>query len=74
MLTTTVTAFVMLYHFKNIMIQVIPFACFIVLKLVTTYLVYEPLKYKDDGRDVISIADFITIHVTFPAINAWVSY
>ena len=38
------------------------------------YLIYSPLKYKDDGRDIVSVIDFVTIHMTFPAINAWVSY
>lgn len=38
------------------------------------YLIYRPLKYKDDGRDIVSFLDFITIHMTFPAINAWISY
>lgn len=40
----------------------------------TQYYIYSPLKYKDDGRDVVSFIDFITIHATFPAINAWISY
>ena len=38
------------------------------------HLIYLPVKYKDDGRDIVSFIDFITIHCTFPAINAWVSY
>ena len=37
-------------------------------------MIYEPVKYKDDGRDVVTMADFITIHVTFPVMNAWVTY
>lgn len=45
------------------------------LFVVTThYYIYSPLKYKDDGRDVVSFIDFITIHGTFPAINSWISY
>ncbi len=32
------------------------------------------MKYKDDGRDVVTFLDFLTIHCTFPAINAWISY
>ena len=47
---------------------------FLCLKLTVHYLIYRPLKYKDDGRDVVSFIDFITIHCTFPAINAWISY
>ena len=38
------------------------------------YLIYKPLKYKDDGRDVVNWLDFVTIHMTFPAINVWASY
>lgn len=38
------------------------------------YFIYSPLKYKDDGRDIVSFIDFVTIHVTFPAINAWITY
>ena len=35
---------------------------------------YRPIKYKDDGRELVSWFEFITIHVTFPVLNAWVSY
>ena len=38
------------------------------------YFIYVPIKYKDDGRDIVSFIDFVTIHVTFPAINAWITY
>lgn len=38
------------------------------------YLIYRAVKYKDDGRDVVTVADFISIHITFPFIHAWVSY
>ena len=37
-------------------------------------LIYRTVKYKDDGRDLVTGWDFVTIHVTFPFINAWVSY
>ena len=46
----------------------------VVAIVVIFYLIYKPLKYKDDGRDVVGWLDFVTIHTTFPAINAWVSY
>ena len=46
----------------------------ILFAVTTHYFIYSPLKYKDDGRDVVSFIDFITIHATFPAINAWISY
>ena len=45
-----------------------------VLIVVIFYLIYKPLKYKDDGRDVVNWLDFVTIHMTFPAINVWASY
>jgi hypothetical protein len=32
------------------------------------------VKYKDDGRELVGIVEFITIHVTFPVLNAWISY
>jgi hypothetical protein len=37
-------------------------------------LIYRRVKYKDDGRDLVTVADFVALHVTFPFINAWVSY
>jgi hypothetical protein len=35
---------------------------------------YRRVKYKDDGRELVSLIEFITIHVTFPILNAWISY
>lgn len=32
------------------------------------------MKYKDDARDVVSAFDFLTIHVTFSVMNAWLTY
>jgi hypothetical protein len=49
-------------------------ASFVVLKLFTQYLIYNQVKYKDDGRDVVTVFDFISIHVTFSVINAWMTY
>jgi len=74
MLAIATSAFILIYQSKNLLLLLIPLASYILLKLVVHYLIYQPLKYKDDGRDVVSLADFITIHATFPAINAWVSY
>lgn len=31
------------------------------------------MKYKDDGREFVSVLEFITIHCTFPLMNAWVT-
>lgn len=47
---------------------------FIGLKMTAQYTLYRPVKYKDDGRDIVSFVDYVTIHVTFPGINCWVSY
>ena len=47
---------------------------FLLSPVVIHYLIYRPLKYKDDGRDVVTLLDFLTIHCTFPAINAFISY
>ena len=47
---------------------------FLILKIVTQYLLYNQVKYKDDGRDVVTMFDFISIHVTFSVINAWMTY
>jgi len=44
------------------------------LKVVLHALIYRRVKYKDDGRDLVTVADFVALHVTFPFINAWVSY
>ena len=60
-----------------LLLQLIQFThlfAFLVFIVTTHYYIYSPLKYKDDGRDVVSFIDFITIHGTFPSINAWISY
>ncbi len=38
------------------------------------FFLYRQVKYKDDGRELVGIVEFITIHVTFPVLNAWISY
>lgn len=73
-LTATMASFIYIYNEHSLTLLLIPSIEFIILKLVVQYLIYEPVKYKDDGRDVVTIADFITIHVTFPVVNAWVTY
>ena len=73
-LTATMASFIYIYNEHNLTLLLLPSIQFIILKLVVQYLIYEPVKYKDDGRDVVTIADFITIHVTFPVVNAWVTY
>ena len=47
---------------------------FVLLKGVLHFLIYKTTKYKDDGRDLVNMIDFVCIHCTFPAINAWVTY
>lgn len=72
--TSAMISFSTIYATKNFQVLFIPIVFFCLLKLVIYYTIYRPLKYKDDGRDVVSWIDFLTIHGTFPAINAWVSY
>ena len=50
------------------------FIMFLILKAVLHFLIYKTTKYKDDGRDLVSGVDFVSIHCTFPAMNAWVTY
>ena len=52
----------------------IPLLGFILLKLELHYFLYLKVKYKDDGRELVTISDFVTIQVCFPAINAWITY
>ena len=73
-MTCTISSFVFIYETKNLYFLFAPIVAYILLKIIVQYLIYQPLKYKDDGRDVVSFIDFITIHVTFPTINAWISY
>ena len=73
-LTITIFSYATLYNQNNIIYLAFPFALFILLKMTSQYLLYRPVKYKDDGRDIVSFLDFVTIHVTFPSINAWISY
>jgi hypothetical protein len=35
---------------------------------------YLPIKYKDDGRDVVSGTDYVCIHVPISFMNAWATY
>ena len=42
--------------------------------LVCTQTIYLKIKYKDDGRELVSWLEFVTIHMTFPALNAWITY
>ena len=46
----------------------------ILLKLIIWKSLYRKVKYRDDGRELVSFVDFVTIHVTFPILNAWLTY
>lgn len=35
---------------------------------------YLQVKYKDDGREFVSVLEFATIHCTFPLLNVWATY
>jgi len=35
---------------------------------------YRKVIYKDDGRDFVSFKEFISIHVTFSVLHAWITY
>ena len=37
-------------------------------------LIYEKIKYHDDGFEKVTATEFISIHITFPVTNAWISY
>ena len=52
----------------------IPLIGFALLKMQVHYMLYLKVKYKDDGRELVTFADFITIQVCFPALNAWMTY
>ena len=52
----------------------LPLTCFILVKLIISRLIYSKIKYKDDARENVSFFDFLTIHVTFAMMNAWITY
>lgn len=37
-------------------------------------LIYRKIKYKDDGRELVTGWQFLTNHVSFAYINAWCTY
>jgi uncharacterized membrane protein len=53
---------------------VVHFGLAVLVKFVCYKMLYRKLKYKDDGREQVPILDFVTIHITFPVLNAWSSY
>lgn len=36
--------------------------------------IYQKIKYHDDGFEKVTATEFISIHITFPVTNAWISY
>jgi hypothetical protein len=66
--------FTLITGIKSLKTSIFVVATFVILKLFTHFLIYKEIKYKDDGRDHVSFMDFICIHITFPAIDAWASY
>lgn len=52
----------------------IPLSGYFLLKLTVQYLLYNKVKYKDDGRELVNFADYVTIQITFPLINCWITY
>lgn len=43
------------------------------LKLCSSYM-YHKVKYLDDGRDLVSAPDFVSIHVAVSIMNSWMTY
>lgn len=50
------------------------FAAFLFLKVYIHYFGYRRVKYLDDGRDYVSMKEFLAIHVTFSVLNCWITY
>lgn len=46
---------------------------YIVLKMCALFM-YTRIKYKDDGRDLVSGTDFFGVHVAVSIFNAWMTY
>lgn len=46
----------------------------VLLKIIVLLFIYNKIKYHDDGFEKVTLAEFVTIHVTFPVTNAWISY
>lgn len=50
------------------------FIAFMILKLIVHIFGYNKIKYKDDGRDYVRPIEFISIHMTFSILHAWITY
>ena len=58
---------------RLITVSIVLIANYVLLK-VFAEIIYLRIKYKDDGRELVSWLEFVTIHMTFPLLNAWMSY
>jgi len=52
----------------------IPVCNIVLLKAYLHYFTYRKIKYKDDGRDFVSISEYVTIHVGFSVLYSWCTY
>jgi hypothetical protein len=52
----------------------IPLFIFFFLKIYVHIFVYTKIKYKDDGRDYVSLKEFLSIHFTFSVLHACLTY
>jgi len=73
LLTLAVLSFSLLID-TNFPWTMIPLGFFILLKMCIFFLCYIRIKYKDDGRDYVTFAEFVTIHMLFSYLNAWITY
>ena len=74
LMAVSVLAFSLLSNGFSIWLYIESFILFLILKIVLHFMIYKTTKYKDDGRDLVSFVDFISIHCTFPIMNAWITY
>lgn len=59
---------------KKAWLPITKFLLFFLLKCSSQFLFYLRVKYRDDGRDLVSGYDFIALHVPASIINAWATY
>lgn len=44
------------------------------LKVFAHYYGYTNIKYKDDGRDYVTLSEYVSIHMTFSVMHSWITY
>lgn len=52
----------------------VSFASFFITKVYFHFFGYLKIKYRDDGRDYVSVKEFFAIHVTFSVLHSWLTY